>query len=374
MVEETEAPFFALDPVEVNIAFGAPRRQRRGSVALRGLLLVPLLAVVAALGIVCELLAVIGWFAALVLGRLPRWIAVFELKAISYSVGVNAYVFLVVDKYPPFAVSPPDYPLTVQIGASRLSRAKVFFRWLLAIPAGIVSGIAGGGLLVLSPVIWLVTLVRGRPPQPLFSAAAAVIRYQARYYAYVSLVTDMYPRRLFGDGQSDWVGGWVSEEEGERRRDFRLPLSDGARWLMRLIVVLGIVAPIASGVIQAELGSGSSSPLAAAEQRLEIASLTYVNSAQGCGSATALICEDTAGRVWARAFDRFAASLSSIAFPDYQRRQVSALIEDARRVGDGLRAASKSNTAAQYRKGFARVQRLLAAFEVDATRLLGHGL
>ena len=51
------------------------------------------------------------------------------------------------------------------------------------------------------------TLVRGRTPQPLFSAAAAVIRYKARLYAYMGLVTDDYPRQLFGDRE------WERESE-----------------------------------------------------------------------------------------------------------------------------------------------------------------
>src|SRR4051794_4832670 len=113
--------FFASQPVELEIAFGTPRPQRRWSVALRGLLVLAQLLVVSLLGVVGSVLVIIGWFAALGLGRLPRWIAVFELNLIAYTVRVNAYAFLLVDAYPPFAFSPVDYPIAVDMRASRLS-------------------------------------------------------------------------------------------------------------------------------------------------------------------------------------------------------------------------------------------------------------
>jgi hypothetical protein len=194
-----EEPFFARDPVELDISFGSPPRQSRVTVAFRILLALPHLVLLWVLGLVAGPLAIVGWFAALVLGRLPRWIARYEMGVIAYSTRVHAYAYLLADKFPPFGFSADDYSIEVKIGASRLSRLKVLFRWLLIIPAAVVGGIAGMGLLVLSPVIWLITLLFGRMPQPFFSAVAAVVRYQARYSAYMSFVTDVYPRRLFGD-------------------------------------------------------------------------------------------------------------------------------------------------------------------------------
>jgi len=90
MVMGTEEPFFAPGPVELDIRFEGPERQSRGTVAFRLLLAVPQFVVLFFLGIVATVLAIIGWFAALVLGRLPRWIATFELNVIAYSVRVNA--------------------------------------------------------------------------------------------------------------------------------------------------------------------------------------------------------------------------------------------------------------------------------------------
>lgn len=328
MDTETPEPFFAPDPVELEIGFNAPARQRRWSVALRGLLVLPQLLVVFLLGIVATVLAVIGWFAALALGRLPRWIAAFELKAIAYSIRVNAYAYMLLDNYPPFSFEPADYPVRVEIGASRLNRLRVFFRWLLAIPAGIVAAIAGNGLLIFSPIIWLLTLVLGRTPQPLFSAAAGVIRYQARYYAYLGLVTDVYPRRLFGDADSEWA------TEG-----LRVSRSGATEWITGLIIVLGLSSVITNGVLRYELTRPPppNPAVVDAEQRLDNASVNAV-AVVGCN----LRCEKAHERALGEAYDRFASRISRIPFPVSKLGQVAVVARYARQAGRLLLAASKS--------------------------------
>jgi len=56
-----------------------PVRQNRISILLRLLLLVPQYLALIALGTMALFVAVIGWFAALVLGRLPGW--AFSIRA-----------------------------------------------------------------------------------------------------------------------------------------------------------------------------------------------------------------------------------------------------------------------------------------------------
>jgi hypothetical protein len=365
----TPEPFFEIDPDELDIRFGVPGPQRRGSIALRAVLFVPLLALVGVVGVVGAILAVIGWFAAIALGRLPRWIAVFERKAIAYAIGVNAYVFLLADKYPPFAYPLGDYPIAVEINPSRLSRLRILFRWLLCIPASIVAGLTRQGLLVLSPVIWLSTLVLGRMPRPFFGAAAAVIRYEARYYAYMALLTDKYPRRLFGDAE------WVPAPEGSGR-EFRVPLSNGARRLVRLIVVLGIAAGIANSVLPYELRSHPNPALVAAETRFERASLQFIQSVRRCGAgAKSLRCRQTQERLWGEAFDGLASSVDRIfPFSGTQASAALAFVHETRAMGRVLVAASKAKTAAGSDQDLLRVQGMLRTFERDAQAALGHGL
>lgn len=325
MVAAAAEPVFASDPTELGLGIGTPQRQRRWTVALRGLLVLPHLVVLLVLTLVAAYLSFMGWFAALVEGRIPAWIAEFEIAVIAYAVRVNAYAFMLTDEYPPFALSPGEYAITVQIGASQLSRLKVFFRLLLVIPASIVTAVVGSGLLVLSPVIWLVALVLGRTPQPLFNAAAAVIRYEARYFAYLTMVTDQYPRRVFGDAKTDWT------PEG-----FEVARSGRAELVTGLIIALGVVVPITSTVVIYEhVKPVRKRAVVLAEWRLGNAEVNAV-AVGHCN----LGCEKAHEAELGRAYLRFASSLSRIRFSGVQRRRVPDLIAAGRKTGEALIFAS----------------------------------
>jgi len=77
-----------------------PERERRWTVLLRLLLLIPQGIVVALLGIVAAIVVFIGWFGALVLGRLPQ--AAFQATAsvLRYKVRIEAYMYLLTPAYP----------------------------------------------------------------------------------------------------------------------------------------------------------------------------------------------------------------------------------------------------------------------------------
>jgi hypothetical protein len=234
----------------------------------------------------------------------------------------------------------------------------------LVIPAHIVNLIALNRLLVLSPIIWLTTLVLGRTPQSFFGAAAAVIRYQARYYAYIGLVTDDYPHGLF---EPQWVS--APGLDGELR-----PLSEGARRLLVLIIVLGIAA-VFVGPVWLRPASSSSAPVAAIESRLAHAIAAYPEAIRGCGtSSNAFGCVKAQDRVIGEAFSTFAASLSRVSFPDSKRVQVSAVVHESREIGHMFVAASKSKTLPGRDKALHNLDRLIAAFEADAPSVFGHKL
>src|SRR5215470_15854034 len=143
-------------PVEVH--FPEPEIQRRWTIALRVLLLIPQLIVVVAFGIAVRFLVIAGWLSSLVLGRLPAGIASFLANVVRYWTRVYAYGFLLLDAYPPFGFEEP-YPITVEIEEARLRRASVFFRLLLAIPAFVVATILAVGISVAAIPAWLIVLV-----------------------------------------------------------------------------------------------------------------------------------------------------------------------------------------------------------------------
>src|SRR4051812_8319592 len=73
------------------------------------------------------------------------------------------------------------------------SRLTVFFRLILAIPHLLWLGIWASGMLLLSPVMWIVTLIKKRPPAGLHDLYVMWIRYAVHVDAYLSLAANPWP-------------------------------------------------------------------------------------------------------------------------------------------------------------------------------------
>ncbi|MEV5682657.1 MULTISPECIES: DUF4389 domain-containing protein [unclassified Streptomyces] len=218
-----------------------PSRQRRLTVLLRLLLLIPQFIVLFFLYIAAVVTVIVGWFAALVLGRLPQPVFRFLSGYLGYHVRVSASEMLLIDRYPPFALTPPpDYPVRTEVRATDLNRLAVLFRLFLMIPAAIVQSLAVTGWFVLGFLWWLITLVLGRMPRPLFEATAATLRYQTRFYAYAMMLTPAYPKGLFGDDDLSVLRA--------RTRSGTEPLVMGGagKALVVLFLVLGLLGGIGS--------------------------------------------------------------------------------------------------------------------------------
>lgn len=187
-------------PGPVLVAVAGPAAQRRVTVAFRLILAVPHFIVLYALGIAASVVVIIGWFGALATGRLPGFAAAYLSGYLRWYCRTAAYLLLLTDEYPPFALDDTAYPVRVAVGHGRLGRLAVLFRVILAIPAAIASMLLVYGVLSIVIVIaWLTALVAGKLPASLHQAFAAVLRYIIRYYAYLYLLTDAYPAGLFGD-------------------------------------------------------------------------------------------------------------------------------------------------------------------------------
>jgi Domain of unknown function (DUF4389) len=184
----------------VLVQFAGPRRQHRATVLFRAILAIPVLICLYFARYVAWLVLVTGWFGALVTGRLPGYAASFLAGFQRWEVGTYAYLLLLTDRHP-FGSLDADYPVSVTLSPGRLNRAAVFFRMVLIIPASLVAAILmyGLGPILMIPT-WLIVLIGGRMPQPLYQAIAASVRYWARMKAYWYLLTDVYPAGLFGDG------------------------------------------------------------------------------------------------------------------------------------------------------------------------------
>jgi hypothetical protein len=85
-------------PVDIEIA--EPERQSRWKTLFRLFLAIPAFFVTSALGAVLLVVGILGWFAALVTGRMPTGLRNLGAYIIRYQSQTNAYFFVLTDAYP----------------------------------------------------------------------------------------------------------------------------------------------------------------------------------------------------------------------------------------------------------------------------------
>ncbi|HET6448273.1 MAG TPA: DUF4389 domain-containing protein [Conexibacter sp.] len=202
-------------PVDVELPGPAP--QKRWTVAFRLLLALPAALLSATLasgywyrtddssflqiGGLLTAVAVVGWFAILVRGRMPRGLRDAGAYCVTYSAQLYAYLLLLTDRYPnsdPLAAVPDlpadEHPIRLDVTDDRLrGRASTFFRLLLAIPHLawlIIWGIAAYAGVIAS---WFIQVVAGRPHASLHRFISTYLRYATHVYAYTYLLADPYP-------------------------------------------------------------------------------------------------------------------------------------------------------------------------------------
>lgn len=236
---------------DVELEIDGPSEQRRLTVLFRALLLIPQGIVLFFLSIANFVVMVLGWFGALAMGRLPEWARRFLTNYLRYATRVNAYAYLLVDRYPPFSFQSPepgsdDYPARLDLHTGRLNRAAVLFRFILVLPAAILSNFLSTGFVLCGFFIWLAVLITGRTPAPVFGAVAATLRYTTRQAAYFAMLTSAYPkpRDMFGEQQID------AKSQPLPRGTRPLVLTKGAVALLIAFLVLGVLGTIGQGLAQ----------------------------------------------------------------------------------------------------------------------------
>ncbi len=358
-------------PPPVLVAVAPPARQRRATVAFRLILAVPHYFVLFFLSIAAQVVAIVGWWAALFAGRLPEFAVTLLGGVLRWSARVSAYYSLLTDCYPPFTLDDdPGYPVRVAIPPrQRLNRAAVFFRLILQIPAEIVvSVVSFGALTLVGFIAWLITLIAGRLPAPLHQAYSVVLRYQTRFYGYLLMLTPAYPGGLFGDvpGAPTWAD---APQEAQPpglgsfagRPDFQpagwlLVVSAGARRLVRTFVVLGVlllacyivlvVAVISAGVSDVTMARESLTQLDTAGSTLSAEFTEYENALTACGIS--FTCATTQDGKAAGYFDAFARQLRRLPLPPDSRAAGARLEREATENAMYFSELSKATTETQY--------------------------
>jgi hypothetical protein len=87
----------------VDLEIDPPQRQSRWITFFRIVLVIPAYVFSAVLGTVGQVVAFVGWFACLVLGRIPRGMRDLTAYCLRYQTQTYAYLFLLTSRYPSLA-------------------------------------------------------------------------------------------------------------------------------------------------------------------------------------------------------------------------------------------------------------------------------
>ena len=139
---------------------------------------------------------IISWFALLITGRWPGSLYEFAGRFLRYLTRFSAYVFLGVDKYPPFSGAEDDsYPVRVHIAPplNHYSRVKVFFRPIYAILALVIRYAVAIVISFVAFLSWFAIVITGRQPASLQNALDFSLSYTTRADALIFLITQTYP-------------------------------------------------------------------------------------------------------------------------------------------------------------------------------------
>jgi hypothetical protein len=252
-------PGFAGEAGKYPIDLQVPRvrRQNRWKTGFRLILALPALLVAGvlaptvlssgtysySLGVIASC-ALLGWFASLVRGRMPRGLRDLVVYGLGYSAQTYAYFLLVTDRYPDsdplapdYGEPAPDHPVRIANDDDlRRSRLTVFFRFFLWLPHYVWLSLWGIAVFFAVIANWFVTLFAGHPAGGLHRFISAYLRYSTHAFAFLFLVANPFP-------------GFVGRE-GSYPVDLRIaPPERQNRWKTGFRLILAFPALLIGGAI-----------------------------------------------------------------------------------------------------------------------------
>ena len=177
----------------IDVAVGDDLERSRITVFFRLLLAIPHIVVLLLWGVLVALLAIVGWIAALVTGRLPGGLHGFFVSFLRYATRVTGYLTLLANPFPPFGGG-GTYSVNVDVDPPAVqSRWSIGFRIVLAIPAMILAYLFRLGLQIVAFLGWFYCLATGRMSSGLQNLGTYCLRYETQMYGYLLLLTSRYP-------------------------------------------------------------------------------------------------------------------------------------------------------------------------------------
>ncbi len=182
-------------------AFDAPEKVANWRPLVNWLLAIPHFAVLYALRILGQVIAVISWFAIVFTGALPESFANLESLWMRYELRTYTFALFMREEYPPFAfgMTPADdgadqrVTIEFQPELTDRNRVTVGFRLILVIPHVVVLVLLAIAAAVASLIAFFAVLFTGRWPQGLRDFVLNVQRWYLRVQTYFLLLVDEYP-------------------------------------------------------------------------------------------------------------------------------------------------------------------------------------
>lgn len=170
-------------------------QRSRVTTFFRLILAIPHFVVAMVWGIAAFFAIVAAWFAVVITGRYPDGLYGFIGSFNRYLTAVYGYTGLLTDEYPPFSGDTDGYPvhLVLPPAKTEYSRAKAFFRLILAIPVYIIAYAMQIVWEVGALIAWFVILVLGKQPKGLQDMIVLGLSYQQRAAIYYCLMTEDWP-------------------------------------------------------------------------------------------------------------------------------------------------------------------------------------
>ena len=183
-------------PYPIAYHAGYQERQDRLASIFRLVLAVPHILVWLVLMVASLALALLGWVAALAMGRLPDPIRRFQIATLVYVTRVAGYLVLLTDRFPPFPWQTSGaYPVSVAVAdPAPLPRLRTLVALPLAVPAIATAILFGVVAVMLAVGAWCAVIVTGRLPRTIYEMQELAIGFQCRTLGHVPLLlTHVYP-------------------------------------------------------------------------------------------------------------------------------------------------------------------------------------
>jgi hypothetical protein len=186
-----------MHPISFDIDYALERN--RLTAFFRLIVAIPWIVVAYLYGIAAYVVAFVAWFALLFTKRYPEGLYNFIAGYVRFTARVGGFAVLATDELPPFGGSvDPAYPVKVDVAPpqSEYSRAKTFFKLILAFPQQLITYGLGFIIYGAAFVTWFRILFTGKQSATMHDALKLSLAYVTRASAFLLLLTETHPRLL----------------------------------------------------------------------------------------------------------------------------------------------------------------------------------